>query len=81
MDNQQARQHAENANAALMFRLPLADPMTNPPGRPIPTSGHSDGTYARHLRAIDDAAREVEAPDDDERPVLFVRRKHERGAA
>lgn len=79
-DNQQARRQVENANAALMFALPLVDPMTNPPGRPIHPWAMTDN-YRRHLDATNDQAREVEAPDDDEQPVLFVRRKHERGAA
>ena len=70
-----ASQYIENANAALMFALPLTDPFTNPPHRPIPTGGATNPAWQRHLTAVDDAAREIEAPDDDAEVVYFARRK------
>lgn len=83
-DNQAARQHTENAVARLAFAraIPLTDPMTNPPHRPIPTGGE-DPEHRRHLRLVDEAL-EVDGYAEAERQdevVRFARRRGPSGGA
>lgn len=65
MDNHTARQHAEAANARLLF--PRFDPWENrnAPHNPVPgfeePAAYSDGSWERHLRVVADDVLDVDA--------------------
>lgn len=78
-----ADQHAQNANARLMFALPQVDPFDRDRAhlRLIPPA-EQNPDYRRHLRLVDDQAREVDGYEQRGAEVVrFVRRRPFGGVA
>ena len=77
-------QNAEAAMAKVIFATfdPWARPTANVPVPGMEQPAQSDGSYERHLRLVDDAAREVdEYQQRDADVVPFVRRRPWTGGA